>query len=67
MTVEQRNAIQTVLRAVSEAVKTGLTKRHIISVIETEKETRYSTLWRETTDDKPQRYGWSALAPKEKK
>jgi hypothetical protein len=44
MAVEQRNVVQTVLRAVSDAVKTGLTKRHIISVIETEVETRYSTM-----------------------
>jgi hypothetical protein len=67
MTLEQRNAMQIVLRAVSDAVTTGLSKRHIVSVIETETETRYSTLWAEPIDDKPQRYGWSALAPKEKK
>ena len=67
MTVEQRNAMQTVLRAVSDAFKTGLSMSHIISAIETETETRYSTLSAEPMDDKPQRYGWSALAPKEKK
>jgi len=70
MTVEQRSAMQAVLRAVSDAVKTGLSKRHIISVIETEaeRETRYSTLSPEPlTGDAPQRYGWSATAGKEKK
>jgi hypothetical protein len=35
MTIEQRNAVQAVLKALSDAVKTGLTKRQIISVIET--------------------------------
>lgn len=65
MTVEQRNAMQTVLRAVRDAVKAGLSKRHIVSVIETE--TRYSTFSPEPTDEAPQRYGWSALADKEKK
>jgi hypothetical protein len=67
MTVEQRNAVQTVLKAVSDAVKTGLTKGHIISVIETEMETRYSTMSPEPSGDTPQRYGWSALADGEKK
>jgi hypothetical protein len=67
MTVEQRNAMQTVLRAVSDAVKTGLSKRHIITVIETERETQYSMLSAEPSDDTPQRYGWSALADREKK
>jgi len=68
LTVEQRNAMQTVLKAVNDAVKTGLTKRHIVSVIETERETRYSPLSSVSyTGDTPQRYGWSALAGKEKK
>jgi hypothetical protein len=30
MTVEQRNAVQAVLQAVSDAVNAGLTKKHII-------------------------------------
>ena len=30
MTIEQRNAVQAVLKAVSDALKSGLTKRHII-------------------------------------
>jgi hypothetical protein len=67
MTVEQRNAMQSVLRAVSHAVRIGLSKRHIISMIETETETRYSELSPEPTNDTPQRYGWSATAGKEKK
>jgi hypothetical protein len=67
MTIEQRNAVQAVLKALSDAVKTGLTKRQIISVIETEMETRYSTMSPESSDDTPQRYGWSALADGEKK
>jgi hypothetical protein len=66
MTVGQRNAVQAVLRAVSDAVKTGLTKRHIISAIETEMETRYSTMSPAPSGDTPQRYGWSALAEREK-
>jgi hypothetical protein len=67
MTIEQRNAVQAVLKALSDAVKTGLTKRQIISVIETEMETRYSTMSPESSDDTPHRYGWSALADREKK
>jgi len=66
MTVEQRNAVQAVLRAV-DAVKTGLTKRYIISAIETEMEPRYSTMSPAPSGDTPQRYGWSALAEREKK
>jgi hypothetical protein len=67
MTIEQRNAVQAVSKALSDAVKTGLTKRQIISVIETEMETRYSTMSPESSNDTPQRYGWSALADREKK
>jgi hypothetical protein len=67
MTAAQRNAMQAVLKAVKDAVETGLTKRHIIAVIETERETRYSTLSPEHTNDTPQRYGWSATADKKKK
>ena len=68
MTVEQGDAVQAVLKAVSDAVKTGLTKRYIVSVIETERETRYSTLSPEPlTGNTPQWYGWSALADREKK
>ena len=67
MTVEQSNAVQAVLKAVSDAVKTGLTKRHIICMIETEMETRYSTMSPEPSGVTPQRYGWSALADREEK
>jgi hypothetical protein len=68
MTIEQRDAIQAVLKAVRDAVETGLTKRHIIAVIEAEREAaRYSTPSPEPTNGTPQRYGWSALADGEKK
>jgi len=55
MTAEQCDAVQAVLKAVSDAVKTGLTKRHIVSAIETEMETRYSTMSPEPSGDTPQR------------
>ncbi len=66
MTAEQCKAVQAVLKAVSDAVKTELTKRHIVSAIETEMETRYSTMSLEPSGDTPQRYGWSALADRER-
>jgi hypothetical protein len=66
MTVEQDNAMLAVLRAVTEALKTGLTKSQIIDGIEAEGVERYSKLRPEPTNDAPQRYGWSPLAAKNK-
>ncbi len=55
MTVEQDNAMLAVLRAVTEALKTGLTKSQIIDGIEAEGVERYSKLRPEPTNDAPQR------------
>jgi hypothetical protein len=65
MTVEQDKAMLAVLYAVTEAVKTGLTKKEIINGIEADGG-RCSILRAEPTRDAPQRYGWSPLADRNK-
>ena len=68
MTVEQDDAMRVVLNAVTEAVKTGLTKSEIIDRIEIEGAARHATLRpKPRNGEAPQRYGWSALAGKKTK
>jgi hypothetical protein len=66
MTFEQDRAIRAILKAVCDAVETGLTKDQIINEIQTGSDVRFSTL-RLGASDTPQRYGWSPIVKKKPK
>jgi hypothetical protein len=68
MTPEQDKALQAVLQAIAEAVKTGLTEKQISEKIGLKSEPR----WRpgtilEPSDATPRRYGWSPFSSNRKK
>jgi hypothetical protein len=67
MTFEQDGAMRAILKAVSDAVETGLTKDQIINEIQTGSDVRFSTLRPLGATDTPQRYGWAPIAKKKPK